>query len=363
MNESEQSNLNGFLPGNEIYSILDNIKTGQNMPVRVVLLTKNFGRTFFSISETLNLNNLKISEMIRNEKFILWNLEVIPDLEEDLIECPNCKKSFKVDEGLRYALKNYLLESLDHNILFLISNADKGGYETLIKTFNHLYPIISRVFYRSSDLRLLFNSLVEKNIEIVGKKCVSKRLFANKKTIVTYKEDTIEGFFEEARKENLWIDSIEVLIKKLSIITFSRKGLILYLRPFNFNGFFNIVIQTIFTELILKRREDFKDKSRTIDNPLIIHPIKLVFDKEYFLEEANMKKLVQKLSSTYELAVLYLSKSLGHISIFDYSNGCGFDIFINSGNELVIVPQTQSTDVALESLVIKINDIFEELTK
>ena len=63
------------------------------------------------------------------------------------------------------------------------------------------------------------------------------------------------------------------------------------------------------------------------------------------------------------MGVLYSSTIVTHISLFDYANGCGFDIYINSQNEVNIVPQTQSTENGLDSLIIEINNLFDETIK
>lgn len=359
MSKEVQDDLYGSQKGNEIYSILNRIKTVQNTPLRIVLLTKNLKKRFMDIIDLFNNNIIKCKIYTQNENQILWELELIVD-EINQIECPKCKNQFDIDIDYKIPLKYYIIEYLDSDLLILVTNT-KNYFENLISEINSLYPIISRIFYKTGDLRFVLNKISDlDNIEVVGRECVVKRLHDDKRTIVKYETDTIEGFFEKAKKENSWIDSIEVLISSLGIIRFSRKGVILYSKPFNFLIFYNIIIKTITDEILNKRREIYSKKSRTIEDPKP-KPITIKLEKDYFLGQENINKLVNRLneSEKYEVSVLYISESLAHIECYDYANGGSFDIYINNANEIKIIPQTQMTAIAIEAIIIRISDLFE----
>lgn len=360
MGKDEQDVLNSFIPGNEVFSVLNKIKTCSTSPLRVVLLTKNFDKNFEEIVELFKGKGIKFALSTKNKSQILWAISFDEEEGVAILECPYCNKKFKTDIEEKYELKYYLVEFLDSNLLILITNS-KNNFEKLINTFNSVYPLVSRIFYRAGELKFILNKIEGfKNIEVVGRECVVKRLYNDKKTVVTYEEDTINRFFEKAKKDDSWVDSIEVLIKPLGVIRFSRRGVILYSRPFDFTAFFEIVVKTILNELLIKRRDELKSKSRTIQSPNI-KPILMKFDKDYFAEDENIYRLVSRLNEcdSYEVSIIYSSKCLAHIEGYDYANGGGFDIYINQSNELSIVPQTQINEIALEGIVIKISDIFE----
>ncbi|MBI3051699.1 hypothetical protein HYY74_04555 [Candidatus Woesearchaeota archaeon] len=359
--KEEQDVLDSFLEGHEIFSILNKIQTAPNSPIRIVLLTKNFEQTLDRAFSLLHDKGIHFEIEAGNDSQILWNISVDNEEGVEKIKCPRCNNSFKVEDSqFKYDLVYKLVEIKQSGLLILMTNS-KDNFDKLINYFNLLYPIVSRIFYRAHDLRRLLNKIREnKNIEVVGRECVVKRLFDDKRTVVTYQEDTVDGFFEKAKKDNSWVDSIEVLISSLGILRFSRKGTILYNNPFNFSGFYEIVVMSIEKEILNPRRGLLKDKARTVERPGI-KPVVVKFDKDYFSDENNIKKLIRRLneSDKYEVSLLYLSNSLAHIEVYDYANGGGFDIFINKVNELRIIPQTQVTALALEGAIVKISDIFE----
>ena len=364
MVNEEQYKVDDFSPGERIYGILNKIKTGQQMPLRIVLFTKNFGKSFSEILELVD-STIEISEIFKNDSLILRKIDTEETFKNNSTECPYCNKKFTKEEHLEYSAKSYLIEFLNSNLMVLISSFNRTDYINLIKTFNLLYPIISRILYRSNDLKQIFDSLSKKNIEIIGKDCVAKRIYGGKKTNILYQEDSIEGFFNQAKNENVWIDSVNVLMSEIGEIRISRKGHINYSKPFNFKNFFEIFLETIINKLIIERRKGLQNKARILEKPMELHTIKLNLEKNYFSDEGNIKKLINKLisNSNYEIGVVYSSTIATHLSLFDYSNGCGFDIYINSQSEINIVPQTQTTDIALDSLIIEINDLFEEIGK
>lgn len=359
MKNDKQEPLDNFFPGNEIYKFLNSMEIVTNSPLRIILLTKNFSFNLSQLNE--NLNSLGITFNVKSEdsNFKLWNISITSPKENEFIKCPHCGKKFRTDKDKKHKLENYMVEYIKHNTLIFISN-DKENFEFFIDNFNHLYPLVSRIFYRTQDLRKILNLIADKkNTEVIGRKCVAKRLYTGKKTTVTYEEDTIEGFFESAKKENCWIDSVEVMITPLGVLWLSRKGTILYSSSFNFSGFFEIVVNTIINYLF-NRREVLQNKSRTTQNPKI-KPLVMAFDQNHFSDIENISKLVKRLNSVddYEVGVFYMSKELAHIEVYDYANGSGMDLYINSSNKLKIVPQTQSTDIVLEGIILRINDIFE----
>jgi hypothetical protein len=362
----EQEVIDSFILGNEVLSILNKLKTPPNAPARLVLITKNFDKDFTFLWENIRQESFDLTKVTENDNHILWSIEPNRLLEdEELIECPHCKKNFKINPEEKFKIKNYLVEFKKSNLMIFISNS-KNSFHELKSFFNGLYPLISRVFYRASDLRLLLEKIRNlPSVEVIGRKCVVKRLYDDKKTIVTYKEDTVEGFYDRAKRENGWIDSLEVNITPLGVVSFHRKGFILISKPFNFSGFFEIVVNTIIKGLLFERRESLKDKYRNLDKPQEIKPITIKFDTDYFSDKENINKLIKRLNEAekYEISVLYLSEGLTHIEVYDYANGGGFDIFINSSNELKIVPQTQANEMVLEGIIMKISDIFEGVVK
>lgn len=359
MPNNNQDVLDSYYPGNEIFAYLNRIKTGTNTPLRIILLINNTQKKFNFINNELRDENFNFSILKENNSFILWNVESPLDQNESIIKCPHCNKEIIIEEEQKYPLKRYLVESKNSNLLVYVTN-DKFHIEKIERFFNYLYPIINRIFYSAQDLKFILDNISEKNYEIKGRQCVTKRLYSNKMTDITYREDTIDGFFERAKNQKTWVDSIEVNISKLGTIRFSRKGEIQYSFPFNFAGFFEIIIGTILNEILKKRRDLYKSRSRSIQSPNI-KPLKIFFENNYFSDKKNIERLISRLNKSikYETSVLYVSESLAHIEVFDYANGGSFDLYINSTNELVIVPQTQATEIAIEAIILRINDVFE----
>lgn len=363
MEDSErQVSLSNFEPGNEVYSVLDGFKTGQNRPARISMFIKNFGDELLQIMNLLNEESIILSLKKENTNLNLFELSLVKQNGEESLDCPYCKQKILLKKERGYSFKTYLIEYKTENILVLVSNYPRKKYESLIRSMNRLYPLIGRVFYRSNDLHQILQELEKRKLSVVGKYSVAKRLYGGKRTSVTYEEDTIEGVFNRAQNQDTWIDSIRVQIDIIGELSINRRGFINYQVPFNFKNFFEYFVSTVIVEIILKRRMKLENKSRETKNPETIHPISLEFDKNYFDDEKNFEKLFGKLEQEqdYNLAIISFSKKSAHLMVFDYSNGCGFDIYINSSNKLKIVPQTQVTANALDLLIIKINDIFEE---
>src|SRR3989339_285375 len=124
------------------------------------------------------------------------------------------------------------------------------------------------------------------------------------------------------------------------------------------------ILKKNINDLLFERRKILKNKFRSVKDREI-KPIIIKFDKEYFLDKSNIERIIGRLNnaSSYEVSIMYISPLSTHIEVYDYSNGGGFDIYINSSDKLTIVPQTQVSEVLLEGLILKISDIFEGVVK
>jgi hypothetical protein len=125
--------------GNEVLSILNKLKTPPNAPARLVLITKNFDKDFTFLWENIRQESFDLTKVTENDNHILWSIEPNRLLEdEELIECPHCKKNFKINPEEKFKIKNYLVEFKKSNLMIFISNSKNSFHELKIFLMDYI---------------------------------------------------------------------------------------------------------------------------------------------------------------------------------------------------------------------------------
>jgi hypothetical protein len=135
--------------------------------------------------------------------------------------------------------------------------------------FQKLYPYVVRVYVASDELRhILEHFSSSKNAELLFKNFVAKKMFGEAVTYLHYAKrrvpkeySPLRHAFEEARRNETWIDSIRVFsIKPAFDFWFTRSCTLKFYRG-NFSDYYDAILRSV-TEQGLAKRKLFEKRSR-----------------------------------------------------------------------------------------------------
>lgn len=345
--------ISHFGEGGKILEILDNIEKIPRTPLRLVIFSYDNKKPFVNTLNDLTSGMRKFN----------YTISYDDDPENTLL------KIHPFDEELNDKTEIYLLIYKKKPSAVLITNASSRKFSRVISYFNKLYPFLSRVFFRSTDIKDLLAYIERKgNIEIFVDNYVLKRYYVNKKTDVTTEKITYKEVYEIAAENFQWVDSIHIGIRKkvnedkihignskknrLGSIRINRRGIIQYdLCPYS-------TVESLFTRSIIEEYKNFYDKylvdrSRTLQQ-LEPRPVMFVTEEASFKSSEDTILLKQQIRSSlhdWGYGTLYDQGIHLCLMLHDYKSGSSFEILVASTSEIIITPQTQVTSLSFNALI------------
>lgn len=338
-NKNMDTKISHFYSGGTIFRMLDSVRRIPKTPLRLVIFIYDTRQPFV---DTLNA-------MIERQPDFRYTM-AYEDTENILL-----KISLPANEdadGTEIYLLIYKLEPY----VILVTNAGRGKLRGVISFWSAFYPLMSRIFFRSDDIRKLL-AFIEKqhDVEILVKDYVLKRYYVNKKIDITWEDIGYDDLFEMAAENQLWVDSIHVSIAKktsLGNIRINRKGLIQY------EGCTYSLVESLFVRRILSKHLKFYDRflierSRSLQNRQP-RPVMLVTDEDAFKSPADTASFlthVKKSLSNWGYSTLYEEGIYLFLLLHDYSSGSSYEILVASASEIIVTPQMQVTSLSFNTLI------------
>lgn len=298
------------------------------------------------------------------ENYYIVKLDIVNRKKQDsLYECPTCGESISKDELIEHGLQSELLlvfsKNQDDSVFYLITNEGSTELEIDLGFFNSLYPFISRVGFRSKQLRKVLTEVSEDE-EVKVKNYVAKRYYGEKTTIEEHPEDmSVQDAFQRARSEDTWIDSIACEVDG-NRVRLSRSGPLHYYQDYRFSDFLDEILTPLLRETTEKYRKLLSDRSRDSES-MDVKPLVFETENNVFSSEDEGSNLIKEINSidSFEVARVNEDKSMPELMIKDYKSGASFNLDVISTDKMAINPQTQVTEISLYKLINKISERYD----
>jgi hypothetical protein len=331
--------ISHFYAGGTVFRTLDGIRRIPKTPLRLVIFIYDTRQSFIDILNAMieDLTDFRYVTAHEDAENILLKISLSTNGDADGTEA----------YLLVYKLDPYVI---------LVTNAGRQKLRRIISFWNAFYPLLSRIFFRSDDIRKLLAHIERQHgLEILVKDYVLKRYYVNKKIDMAWENIGYEELFEMAAENLLWVDSIHVAIAKktsLGNIRINRKGVIQY------EGCTYSAVESLFVRSIRSKYLKFYDhflteRSRSLENRQP-HPVIFVTDEDAFRSPADtalfLKHVKQSLSN-WGYSTLYEEGIYLFLLLHDYSSGSSYEILIASTSEIIVTPQMQVTSLSFNTLI------------
>ncbi|MHA1280264.1 MAG: hypothetical protein ACTSQ8_24045 [Candidatus Helarchaeota archaeon] len=264
------------------------------------------------------------------------------------------------------------------NILRLFTIANYDLSEKIKHSFKEmLYPSGIFTFFRQEEI---YKAIKKFEIEIIHNYSliVTDAVLKGKDkdpyydsyihTERSWKKQTIDEAFDEAKERHEWFSSIKFSInkkifggtsgKKIADCRVFKNGEIYY------SGFNSFIEESLINELVsfvYQRMNKFQHRGireRNYDPGL---PLEILYDFDRFNELEEVRRFGATLSSYPDSSIaVFHSNPYYHANIADFLDGSSFDIWILSSKRILIKPQLKATPQAIEKLVSYISSEFAE---
>jgi len=301
--------------------------------IRVFLLLSEsrFADAFSETIEDLEDVKSEYSEISDEEGFVLWNLNLIRKV-----------KSYTL-EGKFWVLQK-------ENQIYLITGEPSLYVDRCISyLIEEMYPRVLIGYLTSAEIHELLRGLKETSKEnLYTIRYVTKRLYERKEnpeTNVKYKSETFETAFEKARKDDVWVDSIRVVSKKLDF-KIDRSSLLQF-----YKGAFEDYLPLLqkWSEKCLVKHKMFDKRSRQDDPERGVSPLIIQFDFNLFDDIKTRKDLIEKIEdySFCSYSIVHDGNPYTYLTVLDGFDNSSFSVRTFNSDSLLIVPQIRATKASL----------------
>jgi hypothetical protein len=330
-----------------------NFSSISHVPVKIVLFNYSQEDKILDIFKTfkpLNFDNITLNFISELEDYFVYEINATQDKS---ITCPHCGKNIKKSNK---DYRTLLFFSKKYSIIILISNKSGSLFKMDLRFMNKYYPFISRFFFRSRELKeMIANIGIKLNYEIRFSNCVFKRYFEKidvPETFVQYLNKSYDKAFMFAKDNNLWVDSINLILEKMNL-RLSRKGIFSLMTEHNFDlTKFDEIYDLILKYPILKFNELYdlilKNNSLTYGDTRVIQ---ISLNEDLFVDNSSIEKFIEYISKKYSFSVIFQNEFSTKLICLDYESGGSFDILIDSKNAIKIMPQFQLISTSLNTLI------------
>lgn len=333
---------------------LNNLEIITSTPFKVSIYKSNLGE--IDIEELLLfLKNISSYNLLdKNENYKIFEIEF--DLTEfkNIIVCDKCKNEILMNQE-QVNTKFYLIEDLNKKLIYIYSNANSDIFERIDKSFYiNAYPLLYHIRFKSLEIKKILD-IISENYDLEVLTGVAKRLHNGKKVNILFERNKpYSKLFEDVRKDNLWVDSIE--INTFAKLRINRKGIFQFNKEINFQFFLEKFLNTLYNSFLKNKIIKFENKNKNIEKPdnnyitlkTNNYGLKVLNEYNNFV---NFLKRTGKyyISENEDMHLITLTSKLLSISI---------DLmFVNNG-EILIIPQTQTKDFFIDDVYELLYDYY-----
>ena len=248
---------------------------------------------------------------------------------------------------------------------YLFVTKDTGEFveDGISRLLYRIRKTVSRLNLKSSEMKQIVSTLVA---ETSGHIVVRRSILKNKRleTTISYETEFLDDLYSKAESDEAHVHSFAFKLfekgktKLLLNAGVNRQG------RFSYHGgdlrlFVRGLIEPA-AQLVKKNQDLLQHRGRS-ERTGEIHPIRITFGEPVFEEPASIKAFLAALSKIRhgEFTIFHRNPYL-HVSFFDFFDASEFEVFVDSAESLVIIPQYESNPPSLFRLCQKIFENFQE---
>ena len=239
--------------------------------------------------------------------------------------------------------------------------------EVFTKFISKYFPDISKIFLTNNEMYSIFSELEKKGYNIMIESSISKKRLEGKKkeTQITYTNTPYKLVFHEIEQGNQWVQNVRYradtdIDEEGNPIT-AFKGIVTRECYFAIRMNFNILVDDIIPhalKLASVRNHHLKISTESASEPKP-EPIVIKFDKNLFLQSEKNDSYLEAITSMPSCSISkYHNNPYVHASLVDYRDGSSYDLWILSGDKIIIIPRFQASIGSVSRLV---NHVFERI--
>ena len=250
---------------NNIFYNLNNLEMITTTPFKVSMYKNNLDE--ISIEELLSSIKLVINYELKKENnfYRIFELEFNLDDFKNIITCEKCKNEIVLNTE-QISTKFYLIEDIEKKLIYFYSNSNSDIFEKIDKTFYlNVYPLLYHIRFKSFEIKKILDIISDRyDLEVLTG--IAKRLHNGKKVNILFERDKpYSQMFDDVKRDNLWVDSIEIdTFAKLRI---NRKGIFQFNKEINFQFFLEKFINDLYNSFLKSKINKFENKNKDINKP------------------------------------------------------------------------------------------------
>ncbi len=261
----------------------------------------------------------------------------------------------------------FLLAKLPSPKAYLFLTKDSGEFikDGLSRLLYRVRKNVSRLHLTSGEMKGIVSALV---LETSGRLVVRRSILRNKRqeTTVSYETEFLDALYSKAASDDAHVHSFAFKLydkgsKKLLLNAgINRKGRFSY-----YEGDLRLFALSLIGRAaqLVKKKEDLLQHRDRSERTGEIKPIRITFDEPVFDKPDGVRAFLATLGKIRhgEFTIFHRNPYL-HVSFFDFFDASEFEVFADSAESLVIVPQYGSTSPSLFRFCQKVFENFQEGT-
>lgn len=261
---------------------------------------------------------------------------------------------------------------------FLVAPLGLDGAYVLItrESSSYVKDALKRLIYRSrvsSCLMRLTSDEIRNSLELLLMKrpgqLVVHRAIARttrEESIISHEKTSLEEVYDEASQQKRRIHSLSFTLFDSSTTApilkagISRDGHIVY-RDGSLSLFFEALVSAA-ADIVRDRTRKLEGRERSRETGEV-RPIRLTFNDSVFSESTDVLSFLDVVRNIpHGEFTLYHRNPYLHLGFFDFFDASEFDVFIDSPNSVMLVPQFRASVPSLFRFCQKVFEHFEEGT-
>lgn len=345
----------------DLYRHLSSVDGFGGRPVTIIILLEDPKYRFLEIIDDWLPRKYSNTEYTvkKYENHTVVDLDLNLEDETNKVECPHCHHEISKEELLDSKEDNKLslvFSNDDNPVFYLITNKKSQEIRNkVLDFFNSFYPIVSRVGYRSSDLKNILVSL-SNDYSVKINDYVAERRYGDKTTIREHPQEMkAEEAFSKARDSETWIDNLECEIAGRRT-RLSRDGRIQLYKDYRTKDAVKEIIEPLIEVSVEEFRQIKKLKEQESDPKLTYETAEKVFT-----EEVGANKIIESINSLdkFEVGRISIQKEKPELMIKDYKSGTSYLLNVVGEDKLIIFPQEDLRVMSLYKLLHEVSSLYE----
>lgn len=350
----------------ELFRTVEELENIGSIPKKIFLFLEDSENEFPDLLEKWipsKYEGTRLKDIAETEDYKIREL-IIENKDKRTKEyyCPNCAELIDLEEVMDHEINPRIIlvfpKEESAHYFFMVTNEGTVDLDRDLNFLNAMYPFVSRVGFRSRELRDILEN-IEETSEVVVTDFVAKRYYGEERTDERHQNLDILEAFESAKESNTWIDSIATYVddKRLRL---SRSGKIQYGQDFDFSEIYHKIMVPVIEDNKELYEEVLTERSRT-ESDSEVKPIMFRTANAVFPSKENGEGLIEVINDIdhFEVAILNNDKAMPEIIVKDYYSGSSYYVNVIGNDRILVSPQTQVRELSLNSLLNSISDRYD----